>query len=122
MKLDVIGVHPVGAPESVHLIELRVTALDGSFDVGEITQELPGQPRDNWQAAYDEHFLSADGTSVLDPSWPDQPPEDTALRLVFFFHYFDSTKPLLTPAGSVPMPTETERPERLRFMDYESPC
>jgi hypothetical protein len=46
--LEVIGVYPIEAPEPVHLVELRCKGVAGVFDVGTITQELPGQPRSNW--------------------------------------------------------------------------
>ena len=121
MKMEVIGIHPVDATQPAHLIELRISEICSPLDIGVITQELLDQPRDNWQAPWDEHFLTDDGTNVLDPTWPEKPPDDNSARVAFFFHYLDLEKPLLTPAGPLAMPAVTETPRRLRFMKYEDP-
>jgi hypothetical protein len=55
--IEIIGVYPVEAPKSVHLIELWVRSAQGIFNVGDFTQEIRTQPRDNWQTAYDELIL-----------------------------------------------------------------
>jgi len=122
LKIEVIGVYLVEAPEPVHLVELRIRECTRHLDVGEITQQVVGQPKANWQAPWDERFLNADGTAVLNPARPDKVPEDSELRLVFFFHYLDQEQPFLTPAGPVGVPTPKERPARLGFAEYESPC
>ena len=43
----IIGVHAIEADEPVHLIELVVEGDADAFDIGEITQEVAGQPREN---------------------------------------------------------------------------
>ncbi len=60
----------------------------------------------NWQAPYEEQVLSeADGRT----------------RVVFFLHYLDLTKPLLTPAGALTLPAPKKMPPRLKDILYEAP-
>ena len=105
-KAKIIGVHPVEANEPVHLIELLVEGDTDAFDIGEVTQEVPGQPRSNWQAPYDERVLEE---------------SDGKIRYAFFFHYLDFKKPLITPAGSLSVPKPTKQPAHLKEIEYESP-
>jgi hypothetical protein len=102
----VIGVHAVEADEPVHLIELLVEGAVDCFDIGEVTQETPGQPKSNWQAPYDDRILEESKQS---------------LRIAFFFHYLDFERPLLTPAGPLSVPPATKAPVHLIDITYESP-
>ncbi len=43
------------------------------------------------------------------------------IRLVFFFHYLDLSKPFLTPFGPIALPKESPQPERLLQIAYEPP-
>ena len=122
MDLRVIGVYPVRAPEPAHLVELAVAGCTQPLDVGAITQETPGKTRDYWQVPWDEHFLDASGASVLNKQRPDEPPTLSDFRVVFFFHYLDLEQPLITPAGPLALPSAQERPARLSFLEYETPC
>jgi hypothetical protein len=71
-------------PHARWLIEILVEGLDKELNLGEVTQEGDGQPRDNWQVPYDEQPLeAADGKS----------------RYAFFFHYLDLGKRLRTSLG-----------------------
>jgi hypothetical protein len=63
-------------------------------------------PRVNWQAPYDERVISE---------------TDTTARVVFFFHYLDLSKPLLTPAGVLRLPLPKDMPTRLKEIAYEAP-
>jgi hypothetical protein len=103
-QAKVIGVHPVEADEPVHLIELLVEGDVDYFDIGEVTQEVPGQPKSNWQAPYDERLLEESKQKT---------------RFAFFFHYLDLEKPLLTPAGTLSVPQATKAPEHLKEIEYE---
>ena len=107
LRAKIAGVYPVEADEPVHLIEISIEggAVDG-FDFGEVTQEMADMPRMNWQAPYDERVISE---------------TDTRARVVFFFHYLDFTKPLLTPAGELALPPPKEMPARLKEIVYEAP-
>src|SRR5688572_27743244 len=98
-QIKVIGVYPIEADEPVHLVELSVLGAPGVFNVGEITQEIPDQPRDNWQSPYMEQILSASGEDVLaDDYEASERPElwRGDMRLAFFFHYLDFERPLRT--------------------------
>lgn len=101
-QVRVIGIHPVPADEPVHLVELAVEGDADDFDFGEITQEVPGQPRSNWQAVYDERDVGKN-------------------RFAFFFHYLDTTRPLLSPAGPLDLPPESPIPAHLQGIEYEQP-
>jgi hypothetical protein len=123
MRIEVIGVYPVRADEPCHLIELWVRDLKGEQPVADFTQEVGGQPRDNWQVPYDERVLNDAGTAqVGEESPPSIEADGKDLRLAFFFHYLDLSKPLLTPAGPLKLPAVSKRPSRLKFVKYESPC
>ena len=115
-RVEILGIYPVEADEPCHLVELIVRESDRRFDVGAFTQEIPDEPRDDWQVPWDELFLDADGNStVADHSWSGD------LRIVFFFHYLDQRRPLITPFGDYSLPDETPRPARLAFLEYEPP-
>lgn len=105
-QAKIVGVHPVEADEPVHLIELLVAGDADDFEIGEVTQEVAGQPKSNWQAPYDERVLEE---------------SDGIIRYAFFFHYLDFLKPLLTPSGSLPLPGPTKAPAHLPNILYESP-
>jgi hypothetical protein len=102
MSFLIKGVHEVDAPEPCWLIEVEVD--DPHLDWGQVTQETPGQTRDDWQVAWDE-----------------RPLDDSNRRWVFFFHYLAFDRPLLTPLGAVAVPPATPRPEHLRNIQYEEP-
>jgi hypothetical protein len=74
------------------------------FDWAEVTQEIPHQPKENWQVAYNE-----------------EPLDESGRRWAFFFHYLDLKKPLLTPVGEVPLPELTNLPNHLKRIKYEAP-
>ncbi|MCY2929272.1 MAG: hypothetical protein NTV86_07195 [Planctomycetota bacterium] len=103
MDARIVGVHRVQAEESVYLIELLIPD-ETAFDWGEVTQEDPTQPRENWQVAYDE-----------------QPVPGRPGYYAFFLHYLDLSKPLFTPAGKMAIPAPTSLPAHLSGIRYESP-
>jgi hypothetical protein len=121
MNFDIIGVYPVCAREPCHLVELWVRGLDGVLDFGQFTQAIPGQPQSNWQVPYDERVLNENGTAPVGDRFPDQIMGTGDLRVAFFFHYLDFSKPLLSPAGPLELPAPSERPSRLQFLEYEPP-
>ena len=98
----VVGVHPILADEPVHLVELEIEGGTDGFDFGGVTQEVPGQPQSNWQAAYDEREVGKN-------------------RYAFFFHYLDTAKPLLSPVGPLVLPPDSPVPEHLQDIEYEQP-
>lgn len=100
VRARAVGIHPIAADELVHLVELEVGT--DCFDFGEITQKVLGQPRSNWQVAYDERKVGQH-------------------RFAFFFHCLDTGKPLLGPAGPLVLPPESPVPEHLLGIQYEPP-
>ncbi len=104
MAFKIRGVHPIEAPEPCHLIHVELPPASSSYEWGAVTQEVAGQFRDNWQVPWDE-----------------QPLEDSDSEWVFFFHYLDMEKPLLTPDGPVLLPTISPLPDRLKLIAYEEP-
>ena len=122
-EVDVVGVYPVDeAPEPCHLIEMIV--VSDAFDIGDITQAVEDQPRSNWQVPWDEQLLDGAGERVIgEPG--DMPasgtiPSDKA-RIAFFFHYLDTSAPLIMPWGEIELPDPSPRPDRLRMIKYEEP-
>ena len=91
------------AAEPCFLIEAELSDSEG-FEWGAVTQEDASQPRSNWQVPYDE-----------------QPLDDDGCRWAFFFHYLDLSKPLLTPAGPIALPTPSPMPKHLAGVEYMEP-
>ena len=121
MDIKIIGVYLIDSDEPCHLIELTVHEVEPDFDMGSITQELPYETKDNWQVPYDEHFLTSDGSMVLNPDYPDEIPADDNLRVAFYFHYLDFERTLKTPIGDLYLPKATKKPERLNMLIYDPP-
>jgi hypothetical protein len=63
--MKAVGIYPIQAIEPIHLVELEIEDDDAFSDIGEITQEIPDQRRDNWQVPYLEQLLAEDGTSLI---------------------------------------------------------
>ena len=96
---------------SIVLLEFLVSNADQQFKIGDF-----GQP-DSDQAAYDEAYLTDDGTAII--SRFDQPQAAT-FRVTFFLHFFDPSKPLLSSYGRLQIPEVREMPKRLRkLLPYE---
>ena len=133
MAARIVGVYSIPGHADVALVEVEVDRPPSEVNVGEFTQEssigplkrlvaglLSGHdPKDraNWQAPYDERYLSADGTREMQPS--DEVPLTT--RLVFFFHFLDTRREFITPDGAVAVPPVQQLPARLAFVEYEPP-
>ncbi len=100
----IVGVHPVPAPEPVHLVEIELDPSAVSIDFGSITQSQPDRDSSYWQVAYDERPI---------PGSPG--------RWCFFFHYLDLTRPFESTLGDLPIPPETPVPDRLQLIRYEEP-
>lgn len=90
--------------EELYLIELQVGEDDPEFDWSSVTQPVEGQPRENWQVAYDEQYLD------VEPG-----------RWAFFFHDLDTHAPLRTSHGDLELPAPTPVPPHLESIMYEIP-
>lgn len=120
--IDVIGIYDADVP--VHLIEILVKNSNGIFDLAEITQEIPDQSRRNWQAPWDEKILDHTGKKIIaDYFSAREKPELWIgnIRMAFFFHYLDFSRPLMTPFGPIILSNEGPKPNRLSEIEYESP-
>lgn len=117
-KVRIIGVHPIN--NEVHLLEIMVNTPPSEFDVSDFTQDVPGQPRENWQAAYDEYYLSEQGDVIIG-DFLHAPRNDTGVsRLAFFMYFLNFDTPLITPFGKLKLPDPTPVPSRLsRIIDFE---
>jgi hypothetical protein len=99
--------------ESVVLIEALVLDRNSRFDVGDFTQAQVGVPRDSWQVAWAEAYLSFDGTSLAVNRWSPAPTSGD-LRIAFFIHGWNPASPLLSSYGEVTScPQPQPMPDRL---------
>ncbi|HRP64196.1 MAG TPA: hypothetical protein PK400_12930 [Phycisphaerales bacterium] len=106
--------------ESTVLIEVLVEKAGDDFNVGAFTQEDASQPRDNWQSAWAEVFLTPDGSALIAERWAPLPPGCDRFRVAFFMHRWVVGLPLMTANGPLPTPLPTTMPERLiRLAPYE---
>ncbi|TAK58272.1 MAG: hypothetical protein EPO24_08670 [Bacteroidetes bacterium] len=123
-KIKVIGAYLIKADEPVHLVEVQITDCKGMFDPIAFTQEDESLPQENWQVAYMEHIINAEGTKILaDDFTATEKPElwKGNVRMVFFMHYLNLEKTLRTPFGECPIPKATKLPARLKMVKYEPP-
>ena len=105
--------------DSTVLVEAAVRHRDTRFSASDFTQPIEGVPEAEWQAAWAEAWLSADGEALQVDRWRD-PPETGDLRVAFFLHFWDPGKPLRTSYGDVTCPPVEPMPERLaRLVPYE---
>lgn len=104
---------------NIVLVEALVRNRDKRFDVGDFVQPQEGIPRENWQAAWAEAYLTIDGKKLLVERWTNTP-KDKYFRVAFFIHQWSSDKPLLTSYGEVVCPHVEKMPERLiKLVPYE---
>jgi hypothetical protein len=105
--------------DSVVLVEALVLSRDSRFDVSEFTQEQAGVPRDRWQVAWAEAYLSLDGAS-LDVERGSPALTSSDLRIAFFIHRWDPNSPLLSSYGEIECPQPQPMPDRLaRLVPFE---
>jgi hypothetical protein len=108
-----------GELESVVLAEIIVHRPDKRFTIIGFGQSQTGKKKlaSNDQAAYDEKFLSDDGTSIVE--FNDELLHGKKIRLVFWLHFYRPTE-ILTCYDPVPAPSPSFMPERLaRLMQYD---
>jgi hypothetical protein len=98
--------------ESVVLVEALVLDRDSQFDVDDFTQAQLDTPRERWQVAWAEAYLSHDGTCLAVERWSPAP-ESGDLRIAFFIHCWDPTLPLLSSYGEIDCPQPQPMPDRL---------
>lgn len=124
ITIEIVGVYRVEANASVHLIEILIKNSKASFDLAEITQRIPNESKQLWQVPWDEKILDQAGEKIItDDFLAIKKPELWIgdVRMAFFFHNLDFSKPLITPFGPVNLPIESVKPLRLSGIDYERP-
>jgi hypothetical protein len=105
--------------ESTVLIEALVEDRDDRFNASDFVQPAKEKPRDNWQVAWNEVYLSEDGRTRLDTQWPD-PPKQRTFRIAFFLHFWNPAMPLRSSYGEIVCSEAEEMPERLAgLVPYE---
>jgi len=115
------GIYTVDNNPEVHLIELTFDNPPEEIDIGLITQELKGEESDNWQTPWDEKYLDENGEKVIG-DFAEIPQGQKKTRLVFFFHFIDFSKPLLTQSGQLTLIKPITLPLRLKdLINYEKP-
>jgi hypothetical protein len=113
-KIDLIGVYELNKMSDVHLVEIVINQSLINIDVSSFTQENDVLPKNEWQTAYDEHFLNNEGTVVVGRFGDQQSLSMfTDTRIAFFMYCIDFNKPLLTQYGNVSLIKPTRIPERL---------
>ena len=112
-KIEIIGVYAVARRPKVKLIECVMDCKPSQADVMKFLHPIDNMPKSNWQAAYDERYLNADGTEIIG-SLSDPPPDAPPTRLVFFLHFVNADHPLLSPFGKLRLPPESAMPARLK--------
>lgn len=113
-KVSIIGVYPIQNKADVHFIELEIDEKPSLVDIGVFTQETPDRPRQDWQAAYDEHYLNSSGDDIIGDSMNLPEEDDAPTRLAFFLYFVNFDLPLLSQFGESKLPCATELPERLK--------
>jgi hypothetical protein len=103
------------------LIEALVENPDDQFDAGGFMQADPSLPRDSWQVAWQESYLSADGETCISGGYSPRRPNDCSFRVAFFIHYWKPGLPLLSSYGPLAYPDAAPQPERLRRLVPYSP-
>jgi hypothetical protein len=105
--------------ETTVLVEVLVQKRDKRFNVRDFSQPQDGVPREHWQAAWAEAYLSQDGSALLVERWGDAPKADS-FRIAFFMHCWNPAKPLQTSYGEVHCPPVKKMPKRLAtLVPYE---
>jgi hypothetical protein len=97
---------------STVLVEVKVMNRDSQFDVSHFTQPINNVPKDNWQTAWAEAYLCPDGESLIVERWSSAP-KSGDLRIAFFLHFWNPSKPLRTSYGDLVCPAIKDMPERL---------
>lgn len=113
-KVKVIGIYKIQENDDVHLIELEINEKPSIIDVGKFTQETPNVQREDWQVAYDEHYLTSAGDKVIGDYLRLPENDKSPTRLTFFLYFINFELPLLSQFGEIELMCATLLPERLK--------
>ncbi|MGL9620585.1 hypothetical protein QRQ56_21415 [Bradyrhizobium sp. U531] len=102
------------------VFEVQVTNPDVGFRMADFVQADPSRPWEQWQVAWDETFLTADGETVIEIDRGRKLPEARQYRVVFVIHYWNPRLPLRSSYGELQLPPMQPLPERLwRLAPYD---
>jgi len=102
------------------VVDALVRNLDERFDVIDFVQADPSKPESEWQVAWNETYLTADGNKILDERFPDRLPTIAEFRIVFVIHLWKPSLPLMSSYGELSVPPIQPQPERLwRLVPYQ---
>ena len=121
-KIELIGVYDVKENKNVYLVELGIKTNHENVVINKFTQAIDGKDRLDWQTPWDEKFLNIEGTRITG-DYMDSPTDTSNFtRLVFFFHFLDFDKPLLTQYGELELSNPEKVPERISsIIEYQKP-
>jgi len=143
-KIEILGVYKPFIPDDVYQEQWNVTGSDedakahfenlvliealahdasGSFKMREIGQQMAATEKfaGNFQCAYDEALLSADGETLIEKRRKCVHGTGT-LRFAFYLHFYDASKALATPFGEVVGPSIQPVPARLMMLVPYNAC
>jgi hypothetical protein len=108
---------------SAALVELVVDEdTTQTFDVCLVAQEDPKQPKEKWQVAWNETYLTIDGEAVIAGYPLPRKPKSNRLRVAFYIHCFPDSPSVSYNGASLQLPTLSPMPERLwRLVPYQLP-
>ena len=117
--VELIGIYDIKSENDVKLIELVISANINDFDAGQITQEIKGTDRLDWQTAYNEKYLDLEGEKIIGDDF-EKPNDLNKFRIAFFFYYLDLSKPLISQFGLIRLINTVGMPDRLNnLIDFE---
>ena len=120
-KMRLEGIYRLENHDQVYIIELFFNESPDQVDLGQITQESIEIDRMSWQAPYDEIYLNEAGDKMIGDSL-NIPENCNYTRILFFFHYLDFKKPLLTHIGNLDLTNPISIPDRLKnLIIYNKP-
>jgi len=122
-SIELVGVYNVSELSNIHLVELIVVNIaPKSINIHSFTQEDKMLSKDNWQVAYDEHYLNLQGDRVIGRFGEQNNLQlENNTRIAFFMYYIDFNKPLLSQYGEIILTNPINIPERLlKIIDFEA--
>lgn len=121
MHIELIGIYIITETPDAHLVELIFDCPPDKVEIEQITQEIEGEPKDNWQSPWNGKYLDDKGERIIGDGFS-IPERETKTRLIFFFHYLDISRPLLTQEGELKLISPNPLPDRLKGkLVYELP-
>lgn len=107
--------------QEVVLVEVLVSNPDERFSIDNFLQPDASTPKETWQAAWQEAFLSARGDEPADLG-ANRIPSSSCFRVAFYIHFWRPSLGLATSYGHLSCPSAHVMPERLwKLAPYDLP-